>query len=119
MPVTHKVCVKNCQTDDSATNLTYPAPSTATVWRGARKTRPKLKEPSADECRGYCETGGELLSTQWTKSSYSGHNGACVEARLSTDGVEVRDSKDLEGPTLHAPASEWASLIAVTKRIGN
>lgn len=56
-----------------------------------------------------------MLSTEWTKSSYSGHSGACVEARALPDGVEVRDSKDITGPTLHAPASEWASLMAVTK----
>jgi hypothetical protein len=56
-----------------------------------------------------------MLSTQWTKSSRSGHNGACVEARRRVGGVEVRDSKDLCGPTLYAPASEWAGLIADTK----
>lgn len=56
-----------------------------------------------------------MLSTQWTKSSRSGHTGACVEARLNASGVEVRDSKDITGPTLFANRGEWLGLIAVTK----
>lgn len=59
-----------------------------------------------------------MLRTEWTKSSYSGHAGACVEARLRVDGVEVRDSKDITGPTLFARPGEWAGIIAVTKREG-
>ncbi|WP_349258215.1 DUF397 domain-containing protein [Stackebrandtia sp.] len=55
-----------------------------------------------------------MLSTQWTKSTRSGHTGACVEARLRAGGVEVRDSKDIAGPTLRAKAGEWPSLIAMT-----
>ncbi|ADD41899.1 protein of unknown function DUF397 [Stackebrandtia nassauensis DSM 44728] len=59
-----------------------------------------------------------MLGTQWTKSSHSGHAGACVEARLRTDGVEVRDSKDVHGPTLFAGSGEWAGIIAAAKREG-
>jgi len=54
-----------------------------------------------------------MLSEEWKKSSYSGHEGACVEARLQASGVEVRDSKDLQGPTLSAAADEWLGLIAI------
>lgn len=56
-----------------------------------------------------------MISTRWTKSSRSGHNGACVEARFHTQGVEVRDSKDPTGPTLRARSDEWAELIAAVK----
>ena len=59
-----------------------------------------------------------MLSTEWTKSSHSGHAGACVEARLHTGGVEVRDSKDVSGPTLFARAGEWAGIITAAKREG-
>lgn len=59
-----------------------------------------------------------MLSTEWTKSSRSGPNGACVEARLHIDGVEVRDSKDLDGPTLFAHSGEWAGIITAAKREG-
>lgn len=60
-----------------------------------------------------------MLTTKWTKSSKSGHNGACVEARLHDAGVEVRDSKDSSGPTLHTTVSEWASLMDFTRRSGS
>ncbi|MGH8793024.1 MAG: DUF397 domain-containing protein, partial [Stackebrandtia sp.] len=49
-----------------------------------------------------------MLRNPWRKSSRSGHNGACVEARLCAFGVEVRDSKDPAGPTLQAHSGEWA-----------
>lgn len=59
-----------------------------------------------------------MLSTRWIKSSRSGPNGACVEARLHADGVEVRDSKDVHGPTLFASSGEWAEIITSAKRGG-
>ncbi|HIV57046.1 MAG TPA: DUF397 domain-containing protein [Candidatus Stackebrandtia faecavium] len=60
-----------------------------------------------------------MLNTRWKKSTKSGHNGACVEARLFAGAVEVRDSKNIEGPTLQAPVQEWAGLIAATKLRGH
>ncbi|MFD0555793.1 uncharacterized protein DUF397 [Stackebrandtia endophytica] len=57
-----------------------------------------------------------MLDTTWRKSSRSGANGACVEARLFADGVEVRDSKDVSGPTLRTGAHEWTELLSITKR---
>jgi hypothetical protein len=57
-----------------------------------------------------------MLVRGWTKSSRSGHNGACVEARPAAVGVEVRDSKDVTGPTLLVSQSDWVSVLSVTRR---
>ena len=55
----------------------------------------------------------------WTKSTYSFSNGACLEWRTSSHcagngacvqvapGVQVRDSKDPEGPVLTFDGSTW------------
>ncbi|MFI9585440.1 DUF397 domain-containing protein [Streptomyces sp. NPDC052236] len=49
----------------------------------------------------------------WRKSSYSGHEGACVEI---ADGVSVavpvRDSKAPEGPVLTFPSAAWRVFIS-------
>jgi hypothetical protein len=58
---------------------------------------------------------GELLmkkaNPKWRKSSYSAQ-GNCVEVAFASSGVMVRDSKDVDGPTLHFTAAQWSSLIA-------
>ncbi|MFD5554777.1 DUF397 domain-containing protein [Streptomyces sp. NPDC127068] len=60
--------------------------------------------------------------TQWTKSSYSGQGGTCVEwapAHVSaTAVVPVRDSKDPNGPVLHLPARAFASFVTGVKTAG-
>ncbi|MQY16590.1 hypothetical protein SRB5_67910 [Streptomyces sp. RB5] len=49
---------------------------------------------------------------EWTKSSYSAGNGACVEVKSPvTDLVLVRDSKDPEGPTLDFGPQSWAAFV--------
>ena len=53
-----------------------------------------------------------MLTRQWHKSSYSGHEGACVEARLDTASVEVRDTKDVTGPTLRIGFADWQRLLS-------
>ena len=52
---------------------------------------------------------------QWRKSSYSGGQGACVEARQTGRGVAVRDSKDPDGPTLAVGRAAWRSFIQSVK----
>lgn len=47
----------------------------------------------------------------WRKSSYSGHNGTCVELAWTLD--RVRDSKNPSGPPLSA---DLAALIDSIKR---
>lgn len=56
------------------------------------------------------------LSHHWTKSIRSGDNGNCVEVRRGGPGVEVRDSKDADGPTLAFPADAWGAFLADTGR---
>ncbi|MFB7543900.1 DUF397 domain-containing protein [Streptomyces zaomyceticus] len=48
----------------------------------------------------------------WTKSSYSGGNGACVEVKsplVST--IAVRDSKAPEGPSLSFGPGSWNAFV--------
>ncbi|MER5279104.1 DUF397 domain-containing protein [Streptomyces sp. NPDC002809] len=85
------------------------------------------------------ETGPDLKSAQWRKSSYSGNTGGdCVECTVtggaawrkssysgSTGGecvevaegsscgsVPVRDSKDPSGPVLVVGADAWRGFVA-------
>ncbi|MFI2031668.1 DUF397 domain-containing protein [Streptomyces buecherae] len=51
-------------------------------------------------------------SRGWTKSSYSNHNGACVEIHVDSDVVAFRDSKDPDGPVLRFHRGEAAVFIA-------
>ncbi|MCZ9346059.1 DUF397 domain-containing protein [Streptomyces sp. TRM76130] len=49
----------------------------------------------------------------WTKSSYSGGNGACVEVKSPVvSGMLVRDSKVPAGPALAFPVNAWAAFVA-------
>ncbi|MEV0619138.1 DUF397 domain-containing protein [Nonomuraea sp. NPDC050404] len=40
----------------------------------------------------------ETVATGWMKSPHSGGNGNCVELRRRNGMIEVRDSKDPNGP---------------------
>ncbi|MFA3876505.1 DUF397 domain-containing protein [Streptomyces sp. MMCC 100] len=52
----------------------------------------------------------------WTKSSYSGGNGACVEVRSPlTEALAVRDSKVTGGPVLAFPADAWNAFVTSVK----
>ncbi|MBC3843961.1 DUF397 domain-containing protein [Streptacidiphilus sp. 4-A2] len=54
-----------------------------------------------------------VLGLEWTKSSFSGNNGDCVEiAGLADGGRAVRDSKDEHGPALCFSAREWSAFVA-------
>jgi hypothetical protein len=52
----------------------------------------------------------------WQKSSRSGSNGACVEARSRGETVDVRDSKNPAGPMLTFGRTEWAAFVQAAKR---
>ncbi|MEJ8657930.1 DUF397 domain-containing protein [Streptomyces sp. MS1.AVA.4] len=53
----------------------------------------------------------------WTKSSYSGGNGACVEVKSPVvQAIAVRDSKAPEGPSITFVPETWTAFVhGVTK----
>lgn len=55
--------------------------------------------------------------TPWVKARRSGaNNGACVEVRRYAGTIQVRDSKNPDGPVLCFPLDEWAAFVdAVSK----
>jgi hypothetical protein len=53
-----------------------------------------------------------MLTDRWSKSSRSFENGACVEARHLAGQVDVRDSKELDGPILQFSPDAWRSFVA-------
>ena len=55
-------------------------------------------------------TYGVWADGQWRKSSRSGGNGACVEARYVADRAQVRDSKDAAGPRLTFVPGAWRAF---------
>lgn len=56
------------------------------------------------------------MNAQWRKSTRSGTNGACVEARQIDYLAEVRDSKDPAGPVLVFNSPAWSAFVANLKR---
>lgn len=58
------------------------------------------------------------LGRAWRKSSLSGGDSNCVEARRAGDGVEIRDSKNPTGPALPFAADAWNAFLQDVK-VGN
>ena len=54
--------------------------------------------------------------TQWVKATRSNGSGACVEMRREGDRVEVRDTKDRQGPSLKFTPDEFAAWVDGAKR---
>ncbi|MFF1919466.1 DUF397 domain-containing protein [Streptomyces sp. NPDC058221] len=49
---------------------------------------------------------------KWTKSSYSGGNGACVEVKSPlVRAIAVRDSKSPEGPSISFVPGAWNAFV--------
>ena len=59
----------------------------------------------------------ESTSLHWFKSSYSSNGGDCLEIAdvTSRGAVLVRDSKNLNGPTLDVSTNAFASFAAGVK----
>jgi hypothetical protein len=54
---------------------------------------------------------------RWTKSSYSGGNGACVEVRSPLmASINVRDSKVPAGPSIAFVPGAWNAFVTETAR---
>jgi Domain of unknown function (DUF397) len=49
--------------------------------------------------------------TPWIKAVASNGGGQCVEMRRRADGIDLRDSKDPEGPVLHYTPGEFAAWL--------
>lgn len=59
---------------------------------------------------------GEHLN--WSKSSYSGGNGACVEVQSTTvTAVDIQDSKHTDGtsPVISFSPAAFSSLVAFAR----
>jgi hypothetical protein len=52
-----------------------------------------------------------VLSENWQKSNRSNNNGACVEARIIGDEIQVRDSKNPDGTVLSFNVKEWDAFV--------
>ena len=55
------------------------------------------------------------MNEDWHKSSYSGYNGDCLQARLEDGMVRVRDSKNPDGPVIEFTPREWEDFLAGAK----
>lgn len=51
------------------------------------------------------------LDGSWRVSTRTGNSGACVEVRRRRY-VQVRDSKDRQGPTLAFPPAAWTAFVS-------
>ena len=47
----------------------------------------------------------------WKKSSWSPNGDSCVEAKISGNSVQVRDSKNPSGPVLTFSRAEWSAFL--------
>jgi Domain of unknown function (DUF397) len=57
-----------------------------------------------------------LLNLNWFKSSFSAHNGGCVEvAYMQNGGVALRDDKNPSKPPFQFNREEWVAFIAGAK----
>ncbi|MER7845697.1 DUF397 domain-containing protein [Kitasatospora sp. NPDC096077] len=58
----------------------------------------------------------DLTGASWSKSSYSGNGGQCVEVAPDFPGLmPVRDSKDPQGPALVFPSEAWKSFVVAVR----
>ncbi|SFO06400.1 DUF397 domain-containing protein [Amycolatopsis rubida] len=53
---------------------------------------------------------------RWARSSYSTPNNNCVEVLILQAGVQVRDSKDVQGGTLALSHEAWKALLSSIMR---
>lgn len=55
---------------------------------------------------------GPPISTTWVKSSFSTAGQGCVQVRSHGENeVEIGDTKNPDGPTLHVPDTAWQHFL--------
>jgi len=54
------------------------------------------------------------MDMDWNKSTYC-HGDGCVEYRIDSEVIQVRDSKDRGGPVLTYTRKEWEAFILGVK----
>ncbi|QDY78686.1 DUF397 domain-containing protein [Streptomyces qinzhouensis] len=57
----------------------------------------------------------EAHGEKWFKSSYSNGNGNCVEVRIASAAVAMRDSKVTQGPAVMVAGATWSSFLGAVK----
>lgn len=58
-----------------------------------------------------------MITRKWRRSSYSGSQGNCVEARANGARLEVRDSKlGDSSPVMDLSPVDWRGFLASVKR---
>lgn len=54
-------------------------------------------------------------SAVWRKSSYSDHNGSCVQVAFADMAVGIRDSKSANSGHLSVAMADWITFVVATK----
>lgn len=54
-------------------------------------------------------------SAVWQKSSFSDHNGSCVEVALTGTAVAIRDSKNSGSGQLAVAPAGWTALVSTLR----
>jgi hypothetical protein len=63
----------------------------------------------------YSFANGNCVEARWVSASASGDTN-CVQARPAGGGVQLRDSKDPDGPVLTFTAPEWEAFLAGARK---
>lgn len=56
-----------------------------------------------------------LRTATWRKSSYSGHNGTCVEVAVAVPVIGVRDSKSTGTGHLTITTPQWTAFVSAIR----
>jgi hypothetical protein len=58
---------------------------------------------------------GSCVEIAWRKSSFSSHNGTCVEVAHLDPMVGIRDSKNTSAGHLTLTSAGWSGLVSAVK----